>query len=367
MKRLSQFDRRLFAAMPISKNNEEKKSNSNDSFNSKHKQSEEEEEEKKTGIILANFIEKEKAKLNLISKSSRHLDVVEKRSDIPIINASYSVARLTHSKSSPSLFSKSNWENRVSGGFESSSDKNKNSSDQVKNTISEIIKRRNNDKLLSDIDIKTDTCRQIISRLFFSDVRTVIFITKEIEKIQIINRELKSYYSTRLSMNVSIDFLDAFSYYWDSYFKLTWISEENGDRIVERTPALKLDEDFLQFATSVVILQWKISCLSPFGLENPSNLEFVSHTLAVMNHLKKEGRNQRLEESDRYVQIIPPSDFARKYWPPMKDIDLYGFTKAKITIGTSTLMKVWKSIHDDPKCEFPEKMLSRMYKKVKAV
>lgn len=222
------------------------------------------------------------------------------------------------------------------------------------------------ERLMSDIDIKTNTCREIVMKLFFSDTRSEIYVFMELKKMISIKKELKSYYATRSKCGISICFMDAFKYYYKSYMRQTFIVEESGERVVERTFALPKNEEFLDFSVAVVVLQWKISCLSPYGLSNPADLDFINHTLAVLCHLKKGGRKQQISENT-YVQIIPPSEFARKHWPPLNDIEHYGFKKSMITMGTRTLMKVWKSIYDDTTCEFPSKTLEKVYAKIKHV
>ncbi len=221
-------------------------------------------------------------------------------------------------------------------------------------------------RLMSDIDIKTVTCRKIIEKLFFSDTRTEVCVCMELKKMIAIKKELKSYYATKIKCGIPINFMDAFKYYYNAYSRHTFIEEDSGARIVERTFALPVNEEFLKFATSIVMLQWKISCLSPFGMSNASDLDFINHTLAVLSHMKKGGRNQYVDGMS-CVQIIPPSRYARKNWPPLNDIEYYGFKKAMITMGTRTLMKVWKSINDDKDCIFPAETLSKMYKEIKHV
>lgn len=135
--------------------------------------------------------------------------------------------------------------------------------------------------------------------------------------------------------------------------------EEEEEMRYHRTPKLKTNENYISFVSKTVILQWKIICLSPWGLENARLLQnhFPYHVLAIINLMKDGGKSQiikhQIEENnikknpplnERHIQIVPASIYTSTYWPPLNDLTNFGFDKKLIVDATNHLTKAYESI-----------------------
>lgn len=195
---------------------------------------------------------------------------------------------------------------------------------------------------LVDLGSKAKVCEQIIDHLFFSHKRTEIYNNKMETLRNELQRKMKNYYN---SMAVYGCQVDAFTHFMTQYNSLVWIEEDGGQRIVCRTPALPRDTKVIFIITKHVLLQWNILCNSPWGKDNNGKLDFHGHTLAVLNHMKKGGSSFKLP--NRTLKVIPGIAYISHYFPPINDIDMFGFGKNAITTGTSSLTEAYKSINSD--------------------
>jgi hypothetical protein len=195
---------------------------------------------------------------------------------------------------------------------------------------------------LVDLGSKAKVCESIIDHLFFSQKRTEIYNNKMESLRNELQRRMKNYYN---SMAVYGCQLNAFTHFMTQYNSHVWIEEDGGQRIVCRTPALPRDPKIIALITKHVLLQWNILCNSPWGKDNNNKLDFFGHTLAVLNHMKKGGSSFKLP--NRTLKVIPGITYIAYYFPPINDIDMFGFGKNAITTGTSSLTEAYKSINSD--------------------
>lgn len=225
-----------------------------------------------------------------------------------------------------------------------------------KNIPSEIA------QLVDDIPIKVNTCNLIISHLFYGQCRTDIYVIKTIQMMNEIKSKFRTYCDIKIKTGQTIDPFDSFVYLLSCYMEKSYITESKHRGPIRRTPALPRNEEFVDFATKVIITQWKIVCLSPWGLNNKNILNgaFIYHALAVLNHMKKGGKGQKIDGDDsKFIDIIPKSDYATKYWPPMSDILSYKFSKSMITIGTNNLTYAYGSIKNN-KLKIPTRLIGKV-------
>jgi hypothetical protein len=213
--------------------------------------------------------------------------------------------------------------------------------------------------LVNNLDIKENSCRMMICHIFFSDIRTNIYIKKMLQIIKNLKLNLKSYYDTKKNTGQKIIYFDSLRFFVKRYHETSLVIECK-NRVIRRTPALPINEKFIKEATKVIMDQWKILCLTPWGLENASTLggSFLSHILAILNYLGKGGGGQRVgKDSTDFIEIIPESKYANKYWPPNTDFMDYNLDKNMITIGTNHLTYAYNSIKK-AKLQIPTNFLS---------
>jgi hypothetical protein len=213
--------------------------------------------------------------------------------------------------------------------------------------------------LLNNIEIKRKSCRMMIEHIFYSNVRTGIYIERMLQIIKNLKLNLKSYYDTKKTTGQKIVYFDSLRFFVKRYNEMSLVRECK-DRTIRRTPALPINNEFIEGATNIIIQQWKILCLTPWGLENSSTLgsSFLSHILAILNYLGKGGGGQRFGNNNKdFIEIIPESKYANKYWPPNTDFIYYGLDKNMITIGTNHLTYAYNSIKK-AKLQIPTKFLS---------
>jgi hypothetical protein len=193
---------------------------------------------------------------------------------------------------------------------------------------------------LNDMDSYRAECSHIIHTLYYSPLRTYVFEKHVAKKKADAKKALVNYYQSKYERGEIPILVKAFMIYYTTL-----------DGIFEKAPALPVNEKFVNFAQEVVMLQWAVSCLSPYGVENPRKLNFTSHCLAVLNFMKKEGKMWH----NRYV--IPGSAYASRYAPKQADLKQYGYEKKSITEGTRALICVYNSIVRES-LNIPYKMLN---------
>lgn len=111
-----------------------------------------------------------------------------------------------------------------------------------------------------------------------------------------------------------------------------------------KTPRLKRNKNYINFVVKTVILQWKIICLTPWGLNNAKILQnyFPYHVLAIINLMKDGGKSQIIK--DKRITIIPSSPYTSRYWLPLNDLTHLGFQKKLITDAMNYFSKAYNSI-----------------------
>lgn len=191
---------------------------------------------------------------------------------------------------------------------------------------------------------KGGSCRKIIEHLFFSKTRTDIYLNKMNTMQADLIKKMKSYYSAVKYHNHGYCKLDAFIHFVTIYNSHIRIEEDQGERVVYRTPALPYSKEIVDVITEHVMIQWKILCESPWGQSgNNRSLDFDDHVLAILNHMKKGGASFCLENNS--MKVIPGLAYVAKYFPPINDIELFGYEKNAITTGTGNLTGAYHSIN----------------------
>lgn len=234
--------------------------------------------------------------------------------------------------------------------------------------------------LLSNLNMKELICEQIIELIFYSKERTILFALKMYQLFVVkLHRLLKNYYVNESSSSLNIlrayeFFINAFN---SEHHSLTspssLLSDDDDEMIIDndnddndnvddddnkhqkdsnvrhssslKTPKLKRNEDYISFVRKTVMLQWKIICLTPWGLKNAKLLQnhFPYHVLAIINLMKDGGKSQIIKD-DKKIQIIPSSNYTSKYWLPLNDLTHLGFQKKLITDAMNHFTKAYNSI-----------------------
>jgi hypothetical protein len=183
---------------------------------------------------------------------------------------------------------------------------------------------------LANLEERRNTCMAVVDRLFFSEERTAIFEKMEDKRAKEAKKMLMKYYQSEYKKGKLPVLPDAYAVYRTAckpdYF---------------RTKALPFDVSVVKTICDVVLLQWNLVCLSPYGVENDGRLSFLNHVLAVLQCIRRGGHvwHQKI--------VIPGHKYVTKYMPPVADLDKYGYGKKHVTEGTKALRSAYRSIKEN--------------------
>ena len=194
---------------------------------------------------------------------------------------------------------------------------------------------------LMDSESKKEICYRIVYRLFYSKIRNRIYSDYCQKKYKEARKALVSYFKSKHEKGKLPVQYDA--------FVIFYASMHSHDSKVP-TGALKANPKFMEFICTVIMNQWRLTCMSPYGLNNCYRLNFQNHVLAVLNHVSKGG----FEWNGRMV--ITGCDYVAKYMPPINHLHYYKYYKNCVTSGTSVLKQVYESI-ERKGLQIPYKML----------